>query len=511
MSEPKILFIGAGAIGASVAAWVAESYKSVWIMGRGETQDALRIDGITTYEFAAPAETRRTVRIPTVTRPGEIGDIDIVVLAVKNYGLEAVAKQVREELGDWPIIVSLANGIDNQRILPKLFSKVIYGVVVYNARRDAPVVVGFQDKGPLLIGTLDNTLGAELELVSSILARGCPTEIVDRMQDAVHTKIVINLTNALDALVGQGWRPLSDFVAYQQLLSQTLWEGVRIVRAAGFREHRIPGLPSFALLGLVARLPGWLTRPLFRRRLRAMNMSSMTQDVALRGAHDTEIESITGYIVEPSTACRRRTTEPSTASAWNDSAPDSSRSLARKFSLRSKRSAQGKLTSRRQWTDLSGSPRSGAAAQEVDHVAHRQPGRRAGFAPVSVAGHVGGGDCGADRRARHPCRRDRGALHCAAQSRQHPAQRGHRRAVRQRAQDRREVRRRAAARREACSAGPWFAGSRPAAPTPTGRRSRRWSASGATSCNRSIPPTAARSISFFARPMRCRRSGTVRA
>jgi fatty acid amide hydrolase len=57
----------------------------------------------------------------------------------------------------------------------------------------------------------------------------------------------------------------------------------------------------------------------------------------------------------------------------------------------------------------------------------------------------------------------------------------------------------------------WFAGSRPAAPTPTGRRSRRWSASGATFCNRSIPPTAARSISFFAPPMRCRRSGTVRA
>jgi hypothetical protein len=47
----------------------------------------------------------------------------------------------------------------------------------------------------------------------------------------------------------------------------------------------------------MAWLPGWLTRPLFRRRLRAMNMSSMTQDVALRGAHDTEIESITGYIV----------------------------------------------------------------------------------------------------------------------------------------------------------------------------------------------------------------------
>ena len=32
-------------------------------------------------------------------------------------------------------------------------------------------------------------------------------------------------------------------------------------------------------------------------RLGAMRMSSMTQDVVLRGAQDTELESITGYIV----------------------------------------------------------------------------------------------------------------------------------------------------------------------------------------------------------------------
>ena len=297
MSEAKILFIGPGAIGASVAAWVAESYPSVWMMGHGETQSALRQNGITTYDFADPERTRRTVRVATIDRPGAIGDIDIVVLAVKNYSLEAVARQVQKELGDRPIVVSMANGIDNQRILPKFFSKVIYCVVGYNARRDAPVVVGYQRKGPLLIGTPDNKLGGELRLVQSILARGCPTEIVDRLQDAVHTKIVINLTNALDALLGRGSVPLSNLAAYQQLLSQTLWEGIRIIRAAGYREHRIAGIPPFALLHLVAALPGWMTRPVFKRELRAMRMSSMTQDVVLRGAHDTELESITGYIV----------------------------------------------------------------------------------------------------------------------------------------------------------------------------------------------------------------------
>lgn len=297
MSEIKILFIGPGAIGASVAAWVAESYPAVFIMGHGATQAALRTDGITTYQSAAPEQTRRTVRVATVDRPGDIADADIVVLAVKNYSLEAVARQVRDELGDRPIIVSLANGIHNQRVLPKFFSKVIYGVVAYNAWRDGPAVIGYQHKGPLLIGTPDNRLGAELRLVQSILARGCPTQITDRLQDAVHSKIVINLTNALDALVGRGWRPLSNLAVYQQLLSQTLWEGVRIIRAAGYHEYRIPGMPPFSLLHLTTLIPGWVIRPVFKRRLSAMAMSSITQDVALRGAHDTELKSITGYVV----------------------------------------------------------------------------------------------------------------------------------------------------------------------------------------------------------------------
>ena len=118
-------------------------------MGHGATQAALRQHGITTYQFAAPERTRRTVRVAVVDRPGEIGDIDIVVLAVKNYSLEAVARQVHDELGDRPVVVSMANGIDNQRILPKFFSKVIYGVVGYNARRDGPTLIGYQRKGPL--------------------------------------------------------------------------------------------------------------------------------------------------------------------------------------------------------------------------------------------------------------------------------------------------------------------------------------------------------------------------
>jgi 2-dehydropantoate 2-reductase len=267
MSEPKILFIGPGAIGGSVAAWVAESYPATFVMGHGATLAALRARGLTTYRFDAPDATRRTAHPTIVERPGAVADAAIVVLTVKNYSLEAVARQVKDELGDRPIVVSIANGIDNQRILPKLFSKVVYGIASYNARREAPGVIGYQHKLPLLIGTLDSALGAEVHLVQSVLGRGCPTEIVDRMQDAIHTKIVVNLTNALDALIGRGTRPLSNPEIFQRLLTQTLWEGVRTIRAACHREYRVPGMPSFAFLHLAATLPEWLTRPLFRRRI----------------------------------------------------------------------------------------------------------------------------------------------------------------------------------------------------------------------------------------------------
>jgi 2-dehydropantoate 2-reductase len=265
MADPKILFIGPGAIGGSVAAWVAENYPATFVMGHGPTLAALRQNGLTTYRFDAPDATRRTMRPTIVDRPGAVTDATIVVLTVKNYSLEAVARQVKDELGDRPIVVSIANGIDNQRILPKLFSKVIYGVASYNARRETPGVIGYQHKLPLLIGTLDNALGAELSLVQSVLGRGCPTEIATRMQDAIHTKIVVNLTNALDALVGRGAQPPSSAAIFQRLLTQTLWEGVRTIRAAGHREYRVPGMPSFAL-HLTATLPDWLVRPLLSRR-----------------------------------------------------------------------------------------------------------------------------------------------------------------------------------------------------------------------------------------------------
>ncbi len=296
-TDKKVLIVGAGAIGAAVAAWLAPHHPELYLLSTESTRSALNTKGITIYQTDRPVETRRVVEVRTIDRLEDLPDADIVVISVKNYSLPAAAAAVKERLGDRPLIVSLANGAVNQEILPRYFSRIVYGVVSFNARRDEPGVVGYQKRGPLLIGTPDNGLRDELKMVRAILGKACPTSIVDHLQDAVHSKIVMNLTNALDTLVGHGYRPLSNFDISQKLLTRTLREGIEIITAAGFQECTLGGMPSFFLIRLGAVLPLWLARPMFKRKLKSMVISSMTQDILVRGSSLSEIDSLTGHIL----------------------------------------------------------------------------------------------------------------------------------------------------------------------------------------------------------------------
>jgi 2-dehydropantoate 2-reductase len=295
--KPKVFFVGAGAIGAAVAAWIAPHYEELYIMGRGETQKALKAEGITVYQTDQPVATQETIKIKTIDSLNELKDVDIIVLCVKNYSLSEIAQTLRASVGDRPLIVSMANGIENQKILPAYFSRVIYCVISFNARRDRPVMIGYQRKGPLLLGTPDGSLKDDLQTVQAIFSLGCETTIVEHFQDAVHSKIVMNLTNALDTLLGHGYQEVSNFNLYQKILTATLLEGVRIIKAAGYRECKMGGMPSFLLLWLSATLPGFITRPVFRKKIKTIVMSSMTQDILLHGLDESEIDSLTGYIV----------------------------------------------------------------------------------------------------------------------------------------------------------------------------------------------------------------------
>ena len=300
--NPKIVIFGAGVIGGSVGGWLAPHYDNLYLLDQGETAAALKRDGVTLYWGDTP-DAKEHVPVKVIDTLDQAADADVIILGVKNYSLDSVAKRIRECVGEKPLILSMANGIVNQEVLPKYFPRVVYCVISYNAWADKPGVIGYQKKGPLILGTPDNALGDEIRVLAGILNRGVETVVTPHLQDAVHCKIVINLTNSFTTLAGHRFKEISDGAAFQRILTNLLYEGVEIVKAAGYHECKLGGMPSWTLLWLGAKFPRFITKPMFERNVKKMVLSSMAQDVLQRRGGDNELETINGYIVGLADRC----------------------------------------------------------------------------------------------------------------------------------------------------------------------------------------------------------------
>jgi 2-dehydropantoate 2-reductase len=290
----NVLVFGAGAVGSTVGGWLAERHPKVWLLDLPPVVAALE-NGLTLYE-GDPSRGRR-VPVNAVSDLGAAPRPDVVIVAVKTYSLDKVCGLIKERLGDAPLILALQNGVDNQTILPRWFSKVVYGIVAYNAWIDAPGVVGYQKRGPLVLGTPRPELAEEKRELAALLDRSVETVVTERFQDAAHSKMVINLTNSLQALIGHPLRPIGDRALFQKVLTHVTWEGVQIVKAAGYTECRLGGMPPWWLMRAAATLPQVLTRRAFEKNVKKMVMSSMAQDVLQRGGADSELETLNGHFI----------------------------------------------------------------------------------------------------------------------------------------------------------------------------------------------------------------------
>ncbi len=311
MKVGKLVFVGAGAIGGSVAAWIAESRPEIYCYDRPEVLDTIEAKGISHYDGAAGNESARTVHVGVLRGLESLAAEDVLVFGVKNFSLDAVASEASRQSGGRPFALSMANGVENQEILPRHFRRCAYAVVGYNAWLDGPGLIGWQNRGPLVLGSPDKGVKDELAAIAAEFAKGVEVVVTDRLQDAARSKLVVNLINTITTLVGQGYRPITDIASMQKLVSRTLYEGVRVVEAAGCREFHVGNMPGFSKIRASATLPAFLTRGMFKQSLAKMVRSSMSQDVLLRGGTATELESLTGYIV-------RLAKEKGIPAPWNE-------------------------------------------------------------------------------------------------------------------------------------------------------------------------------------------------
>jgi 2-dehydropantoate 2-reductase len=294
MSLGEIVIYGAGSIGSTIGGWITPNYRNVYLIGRGEHAKAMKERGLTLFK---EGERPETIAVNLVDDLTEVTNAKVLVLTVKNYDLEKAAKDISSKLDDEVIIVALQNGVENQRVLPEYFSKVIYGVVGYSAMILNPSVARYQSRGPVYLGTIDNELKYSIEEICQVFNLGFEAEITRRLQDTVNCKIVLNLTNALFTLVGLNYREISSYDKLATIASKLLNEGIGIIQATGYKEYPMKNYPSWRTLRLGLKLPSFIRTRVLRRSVKHAILNSMGQDVLLKRRKETELESFNGYIV----------------------------------------------------------------------------------------------------------------------------------------------------------------------------------------------------------------------
>jgi 2-dehydropantoate 2-reductase len=294
--ELTIVIYGIGGIGATLGGWLSQNNDNVYLLARGDNAKALKNNGLILKNVVS--DNIETIKVNVIEDLNEIPNIEVVVITVKNYDFEEVAKDISDKLGDNPIVVGLQNGFENQKVLPKYFTKIVYAVVVQSGWREEPGKFGTRGKGHLTLGTPENKNLEITEKIAKILNLGIPTITTQEFQDAAHSKLIINLSNATFTLISSDLKDDDAIFKLWNIFMKVYLEGVEVVTAAGYKEYKLKGLPPWNVMEMGKKLDKATAINNFGRNLKYSWFNSMAQDMIHRKKNQSELESLTGYLIK---------------------------------------------------------------------------------------------------------------------------------------------------------------------------------------------------------------------
>ena len=94
-----------------------------------------------------------------------------------------------------------------------------------------------------------------------------------------------------------GYRDITNLHAFKEILTNSMYEGVKILKKMGVKEYKAHTMPTWAKIKASATLPNFITDGMFKKNLAKMVLSSMAQDIIQRKSGESELESLIGEFV----------------------------------------------------------------------------------------------------------------------------------------------------------------------------------------------------------------------
>ena len=201
----RFVVYGAGAVGGTVAARLADAGHDVSVIARGAHGRAIATPGL----VLETPDGARTVRPQVADAPAELGlrPGDVVLLGMKSqHTAEAVAALSAVAPSDIAV-VCLQNGVANERVALRRFRSVYAVPVMLPATHLVPGVVeaystpttGILDIGRYPTG-IDDRAREIADAFSSATFESVPRDDIQRWK---WRKLLLNLGNAIEALCGE--------------------------------------------------------------------------------------------------------------------------------------------------------------------------------------------------------------------------------------------------------------------------------------------------------------------
>lgn len=289
----RIGIIGAGALGGLFAALLTRAGHDVEVTARGRGLAAIREHGIRVSGGYGEVHARVAAAEQLTRRP------ELVLVCTKAQDAEAAIAANRQTV-DGAVVVVVQNGLDGvdtaARLLP---SSHCFGLLsIIAANHTEPGVVRVTTRATSYLGAGDGPPTTEAHRIAAALSEAVPVVAIPGFRGAQWTKLVVNMLNAVPAVVGRSVQEVVGDPRLRRVVTASMRECVRVGIARGATFGSLQGLGDLRLrvfarapLGLGQLLP-WL---MVRRMGRVPNLGSTQQSVRRR--QPTEIDHLNGAVV----------------------------------------------------------------------------------------------------------------------------------------------------------------------------------------------------------------------
>ncbi|MFA5296841.1 MAG: 2-dehydropantoate 2-reductase [Lutibacter sp.] len=231
----NIVIYGTGGVGGYFGARLAQAGNRVTFIARGKHLEAIQKKGL---QLFSPKGDYLVFPANATSNISEVTDIDLILVCVKTWQLEAAAIEIKSVLNEKTMIISLLNGVNNVEVLLGIIDKkhILGGLCKVVSKIGGYGIINHISLEPIIeFGELSNIKTERAQLLEKLfLNAGITSELAENIQIEIWSKFLyISTISGIGALTRVTIGKIISTPQLKELMHKTAEEVVSIAKAKG--------------------------------------------------------------------------------------------------------------------------------------------------------------------------------------------------------------------------------------------------------------------------------------